>query len=328
MKFDLLTLGSAVVDKVVCGVADDFLTSLGLEKGGTYPDLNLGHDFLIKASNSQDIVTVPGGSAANVTKVAAGFGLKCAYISKIGNDKWGNYYKDSFIQRGIVPYFSIASEFPTASALCLVTPDGERTMCPDLRACRAISAQDISPAYFDKARLFHLDGYNFYYEEAIERALELAVEKQCPISLDMCSHQLIHSHYDTIMSVIESRTLELLFANEREAGELAKTTDPIEACKILSKYCPTVTVMMGNKGSVTICHKKMIIKPAKTVKALDTTGAGDNYVGGFLYGYLTGYPIEVCMEIGTQIAAQGVQIRGGEPSIETFAQLKESLSLV
>lgn len=328
MKFDLLTLGSAVVDKVVCGISDDFLASLGLEKGNNYPNINYEHDFLIKASKSQDIVTVPGGSAANVTKVAAGFGLKCAYISKIGKDHWGSYYKDSFIQRGIVPYFSISNDYPTASALCLVTPDGERTMCPDLRACKAISAQDISPAYFDRARLFHLDGYNFYYEEAIERALELAIEKECPISLDMCSHQLIRSHYDTIMSVIESHTLELLFANEREATELAKTADPIEACKILSKYCPTVTVMMGSKGSVTICQEKMILKPAKAVKAVDTTGAGDMYVGGYLYGYLTDCDIEECMEIGTQVAAQGVQIRGGELPIETFAQLKESLSLV
>ncbi len=322
MTYDLLTFGSAVIDKVIC-INDAFLESKNFEKGGTRAYLNQDQQQLINEISPNTILPIPGGSAGNTTKVASGLGLECAYIAKIGNDQWGQLYKNSFIERDIKPYFSTSSSLPTGSILCLITPDGERTICPDLRACQSIQAEDIQPSYFKSARHFHLDGYNFYYEDACRRALECALNEDCPISLDISSFEIAKSHFEMITGYLKSHAINLLFANEREAAELTGEKDPIRACEELSKYCPTVTVMMGEKGSVTAHKGQLYLKEIDTIKPLDTTGAGDIFIGGFLFGMLSDLSIEDCIEIGTATAAEGIQVFGGELPMKTLHRLRK-----
>lgn len=324
MQYDLLTFGSAVVDKILC-VDEAFLENMAINKGSTRAHLNLEHDSIIGASPSKNILSIPGGSAANATKVVAGLGLKCAYIAKIGKDKWGEFYRNSFLERNIHPYFSECKKLPTGSLLCLITPDGERTMCPDLRACQSISKADIKPKYFDDVRLFHMDGYNFYYEEAFYTAVEIAHQKNCPISIDFSSYELIRTHFDYIHELLRQQKFNLIFANEREAFELTGKSDAVDACHALAQFCPNVTIMMGEKGSVSIADEKLIVKHTKAIKPLDTTGAGDMYVGAYLYGYLSGYSPEECMALGTATAAEGIQVFGGELPLKYLQQLKERL---
>ena len=325
MKYDLLSLGSGVVDKILC-VDDEFLTKMNLPKGGTRNYLNVDHEELIEASSSKNVLPISGGSAANATKVVAGLGMQCAYIAKIGNDKWGDFYRKNCIERNIDPLFSVSEDLPTGAILSLVTPDAERTMCSDLRACQSIDSADIKKKYFRHSRLFHLDGYNFYYENAMKTALEAAIEHNCPISLDCCSHEIIRSHFDTIMQYLESKTFHLFFANEREAFELTGRSNPTEACQQLSKFCNYATVMMGEKGSVTIHKEKLYYEHTDPIKPLDTTGAGDMYVGGFLYAYLSGLSVEECMFYGKTTAAAGIQVFGGELPTQDLQRLKKFLT--
>lgn len=324
MQYDLLSFGSAVVDKILC-VDESFLEDMHFEKGGTRVNLNFNHDTILEASPSKNMLSIPGGSAGNATKIVAGLGLKCAYIAKIGKDKWGEFYRNSFIERNIHPYFSECEKLPTGSLLCLITPDGERTMCPDLRACMSITKEDIKPEYFDHVKLFHMDGYNFYYQEAFYSAVDIASKKNCPISIDFSSYELIRSQFDLIHELLRKEKFKLIFANEREAFELTGKSDPIDACHALAKFSPYVTVMMGQRGSVCIANEKLIIKHAKAIKPLDTTGAGDMYVGAFLFGYLSGYSVDECMNLGTKTAAEGIQIFGGELPLKYLQQLKMSL---
>lgn len=324
MKYDLLSLGSGVVDKILC-VDDEFLTKMNLSKGGTRNYLNLDHDELIEASRSKNVLSISGGSAANATKVVAGLGMKCAYIAKIGNDKWGKFYKKNCIERNIEPLFSVSKDLPTGAILSLVTPDAERTMCSDLRACQSITSADIKKEYFSHSRLFHLDGYNFYYEDAMKAAIDAATENNCPISLDCCSHEIIRTHFDTIMQYLENKSFHLFFANEREAFELTGRSDPTEACQQLSKFCSYATVMMGEKGSVTMHNEKLYYEHTDPIKPVDTTGAGDMYVGGFLYAYLSGLGVEECMFYGKTTAAEGIQVFGGELPTQDLQRLQKHL---
>lgn len=325
MKYDLLSLGSAVIDKIVC-VNDEFLLKNRLEKGGTRNYLNQDLEILIKQLENKTLLPVPGGSAANATKVVAGLGKKCAYIAKIGKDKWGEFYRTNCLERGIEPLFSESKLLPTGALLALVTPDGERTHCPDLRACQSITASDINANHFKHTNLFHLDGYNFYYLEALSAAIEAAKFHQCKISLDCGSYEIMRSHFEMIMELLEKRTFHLFFANEREAFELIGRSDPFDACHDLSKYNDYTTVMMGERGSVTYFQNKMYYRPTEPIKPVDTTGAGDMYVGGFLYGYICGASIEECMSYGTMTAAEGIQVFGGELPVKHLQQLQKKLT--
>ncbi|MCH9631838.1 MAG: putative sugar kinase YdjH [Chlamydiae bacterium] len=325
MKYDLLSLGSGVVDKILC-VDDEFIKKMKLQKGGTRNCLNKPHDYLIEASKSKKVMSISGGSAANATKVVAGLGKKCAYICKIGNDKWGDFYKKNCTERNIETLFSVSEDLPTGSILSLVTPDAERTMCSDLRACQAITGADIKKEHFSHCKLFHLDGYNFYYEDALKTAIESAIEYNCPISIDCCGHEIIRSHFDIIMQYLEGRYFHLFFANEREAFELTGRSDPTEACQLLSKFCSYATVMMGEKGSVTAHKGKLYYEHTNPIKPLDTTGAGDMYVGGFLYAYLSGLSVEECMFYGKTTAAEGIQVFGGELPTQNLQRLKKYLA--
>ena len=120
-----------------------------------------------------------------------------------------------------------------------------------------------------------MDGYNFYYPDALEESIRLAAKMKCSISIDMSSFELMKSHAPRIQELLDKRTVDLIFANEREAFELTGATDPVRACEKLSIYCPLVTVMMGERGSATIHNGQLYLKPTKAIKPLDTTGAGD-----------------------------------------------------
>lgn len=326
MQYDFLGMGSAVVDKIIC-VDDAFIENMKFIKGGGRNHLNLDHQEIIERTKSNNILCIPGGSAANATKIVAGLGdLKCALLAKIGKDKWGEFYKKSFESKNIHPFFSECEKLPTGSLLCLITPDGERTMCPDLRACQSICREDIKPHYFEHLKLFHIDGYNFFYEEACLQAILEAQKHNCPISIDFSSFEIIRSHFDMIMELLKKQTFFMIFANEREAFELTGKSDPIDACKALSQFSPICTVMMGEKGAITIHNNKLIVKYAKPIKPLDTTGAGDMFVGGFIFGYLSGYGTEECMALGAATAAEGIQVFGGELPAKHLQQLKRNIA--
>lgn len=326
MQYDFLGMGSAVVDKIIC-VDDAFIEKMGLVKGGTRNLLNVDHQKLIELTQSKNILSIPGGSAANATKIVAGLGdLKCSLLAKIGNDKWGEFYQKNLEHKNIHPFFSKCEKLPTGSMLCLITPDGERTMCPDLRACQSITPKDIQPHYFDHLKLFHIDGYNFYYEEACLQALIEAKKHNCPTSIDFSSFEIIRSHFDMIMELLKKQTFFMIFANEREAFELTGKSDPIDACKALSQFAPISTVMMGEKGAVSVHHEKLFVRYAKAIKPLDTTGAGDMFVGGYIFGHLCGCGPEECLSLGTATAAEGIQVFGGELPAKHLQQLKENIA--
>lgn len=321
--YHLLSLGSAVVDKII-KVEDSFLKTFRLEKGATRSLVNCDHTPLIDASNQIPIYQ-PGGSAANTTRVIAGLGLNCAMIAKIGQDKWGEFYRESLKKKNIDPYLCISIENETGQILSLVSPDGERTMCPILGACMDITPHDIKPEWFDTTNLFYLDAYNFYYPEMIRFALESAMTRNCKIAMDITSHEIIKDYKDLILEFIKKGAFSLIFSNAREAYELTGEKDPESAAKILGQYCPLVTIMQGKKGALCYSQEKLYSSLAQKVEAIDTTGAGDIFIGGFLFGYLSDQPLQKCLDIGNKTAAQGVQHFGGELPPETLKRLKSDI---
>lgn len=325
MNYDLLSLGSAVVDRIVC-VSDDFITKNKLKKGGNRNFLDEDHQFLFDQIQPKHILSVPGGSAANTTKVLAGLGLKCAYMAKIGKDENGKLYEKGCLERDIHPILNVSDKLPTGTILALVTPDGERTLCPDLRACESITAADINADYFAKTRLFHLDGYNLYYPEAFFAALAAAELHQTPISMAICSHEIIASHFDTVMDCLKKRLFKYFFLNEREAFELTGRSDPLEASKQLAPYCEHIVIMMGERGSVAYVDDKFYYKETQPIQPMDTTGAGDMYVGGYLYGCLQDASVEDCMYYGTTTAVEGIKVFGGELPVKHLQQLRQQFT--
>ncbi len=324
MSLDLLSLGSAVVDKIL-QIDDSFLEAFSIPKGSTRANLNIPHEELIQKSG-QEPLYISGGSAANATKVASGLGLDCGFIAKIGRDPLGQFFKDNLTERRVKPYLGY-SEKKTGQVLNLITPDGERSMCPVLDACMDIQAEDIHPEYFKKTRCFLFDGYNFFYEQALGKAIASAREARCLIALDLSSHEIVKTQRERIHFLLSNHIVDILFANEQEIRELTGIRDAVKALHYLSTFIPIVTVMLGDKGAIFKSGDHFIMQPAFKVKSLDSTGAGDHFVGGFMYGYLSELPYEECMRIGSLTASQGVRVFGGELPLNTLKHLKKYVQM-
>ena len=302
-------VGSPVVD-LVAQVPDLFLEGIHGAKGGM--ELVGEEDFSrLLASLPESPVYTPGGSAGNTTFALARLGVPSRYVGIIGADVAGQFYLDAFAKRGgDISKFQTRETMPTAQCLSFVTPDGERTMRKHLGAASSLSVDDVKVEDFVGCNHVHIEGYLLFNQELMFHVLQVAKKAGCVVSVDLASFEVVHAAKKQLPELLE-KYVDMVFANEEEAEAFAGTTDPEKCLDKLCQYCSVTAIKYGASGAVIrrgleTCRVEAV--PVKNV--IDTTGAGDMWAAGFIYGIGSGKDLEESGRYGSILGAEVVQIQG------------------
>jgi len=324
--FACVGVGAPIMDSLA-RVPESFVSAIGGAKGGMeYVEAARMESVLQELAGQ--VTEVPGGSAANTTQALAQLGLEVAFLGKIGNDSTSNIYLDNFRQSGGNISKFKKGDLPNARCLSLVTPDSERTMRTHLGAAVTLSTSEISVADFQDCRHAHLEGYLLFNPELALHILKCASQAGCSISLDLASFEVVHASKDILKDLL-TRYVDIVFSNEDEAKAfVGKENDYPSMARELGNYSDIAVVKVGKEGSHIVQNGELIsIKPVLVEKALDTTGAGDAWAAGFLYGWLTGKPLEHSGNLGSRLGAEVVQVLGPRIPTNRWQPIKTDHSL-
>lgn len=308
-SYSCIGVGAPIMD-TLAQVPEHFLSSVGGAKGGM-EYLEIEHLESIIKNIEGSVSEIPGGSSANTTQALAQLGLPVTFLGKIGNDSTAQKYVDHFQQSGgHITHFKKGTH-PHARCLSLVTPDSERTMRTHLGAAVTLSVHEISVEDFKGCQHAHLEGYLLFNPDLAKHILICAKQAGCTISLDLASFEVVHAS-KTILKELLSEYVDIVFANEDEAKAFTgKESSYPEMALELSTFCQIAAVKVGKKGSYIASEGAVItIQPEPVAEALDTTGAGDAWAAGFLYGWLKGLSLEQCGALGSRLGAEVVQVIG------------------
>ncbi|MCK4934097.1 MAG: adenosine kinase [Simkaniaceae bacterium] len=320
--YKVLGLSSAFIDHLVL-VDDETLNSITHKKGSWMQvELSTIENILSKSAFTPQ--TVPGGSGINVIKGLAKLGESCAVIGRVGSDSAGVFFVEKLQELGITSHLS-SNNLPTGQVLSLITPDGQRTLRTYLGASYSKEALPLDLENFKGATLFHVEGYQLLEEKVLLKSMQLAKEANCKISLDLANAELVKVHKSTIFTLL-AKYVDIVFCNESEAFELTHLP-PDKACSVLATFCEVAVVTAGEKGSYAQKESIQVFTPAKSVKAIDTTAAGDFFASGFLFGYLKGKSIAECNQIGSITASNVVQVIGAEMPEPRWNSIQKEISL-
>ncbi len=323
-QFDVAAVGNAIVD-VLAKVEDSFLQKHALKKGGmTLIDEHMAEKIYNDMPQSTE---KSGGSAANTIAGIVSLGGSAAFIGKVKQDKLGQIFTHDLKSMG-VHYTTKPSQNGLSTARCLVaiTPDAQRTMATFLGATREISRDDIDEEIIENAKVTYLEGYLWdeqHAKDAMREAVRLATKHGREIALSLSDSFCVTRHKEELLELI-TRNVDVLFANEAEIKELFGVDNVIDAAKQLSDICKVSAITLGSKGSVVISDGDVyIVQAGKGLKVVDTTGAGDLYASGFLFGYTQGYSLDECGRIATIAASEIIQHIGARPEVRLADLLKD-----
>ena len=320
---DVVGIGNAIVD-VIAQADDRFLERQGLRKGSMQ---------LIDAARAEELyaamgpaLEMSGGSAGNTMAGIASLGGKGAYIGKVSEDELGHVFAHDM--RAIGVRFDAAplrGGAPTARSLILVTPDAQRTMNTFLGACVELGPEDIPPELIASAQVTYLEGYLFdppRAKAAFQKAAELAHAAGRKVSLTLSDAFCVERYRAEFRALIEGH-IDILFANESEITALYGTKDFDAALHAVRGHCEIAALTRSEKGSVILAAGETHwIAAAKVEKLVDTTGAGDLYASGFLFGLTHGRDLASCGRLGSLAAAEVIGHFGARPetSLNALAQ--------
>lgn len=302
-------IGSALVDILIQLKNDQVLEQFGLPRGSmTLVDQQLSNEIL-SLTNGLEAGFETGGSAANTIRGIAQLGGRSGFIGKINDDEMGRFFRKSFVDLQIKPHLFTGS-IPTGIAATLISPDSERTFGTYLGAASELSVADLSDELFSAYDYLHIEGYLVFNHQLIEGVLEMAKRNGLIISLDMASFNVIEANRELLTRLVEEY-VDIVFANEEEAKSYTGL-QPEEAVQAIAAQCSMAVVKIGKEGSLIQSGDEFVRVPATPVNAIDTTGAGDVYASGFLYGLANGFSLDNCGKLGGLMAAEVIQVLGAK----------------
>jgi len=307
-RLRIIGVGSALVDQLA-QVPEAFLATVRGGKGGMVlvDDAEMA---AVLARLPRPPAQAPGGSAANTAVGAARLGLPARLLAKVGADANGAFYRQALDAAGVAGVaLKESADAPTGRCLALVTPDRQRTMRTCLGASATLSPAEITVADFADCALAHIEGYLLFNDALMQHVLATAKAAGCRVSLDLAAPEIVREKRAVLPRLLREYA-DIVFANEDEAAEFAGTRDARAALQQLRACCPTAAVKLGVRGALIAHGNEVCEVPARVVKAVDTTGAGDLWAAGFLYGLLNGlspYDAGCC---GAWAGAEVVQVTG------------------
>ena len=314
-RFDVLTLGNALVD-VLVHADDDFVARTGVEPGAM---------TMIDAARADEIyaemgpaIEISGGSAANTAAGVASFGGKAAYIGRIADDAFGKVFAHDLRSVGV--HFEAppaTSGSPTGRCLVIVTPDADRTLCTFLGAGAELDETYIDEALVESAAVTYLEGYIWdppAAKIAVRRAAAVAHRADQRVALTLSDPFCVGRHREEFLELIAGH-VDILFANEDEITSLYEVETFDEALHHVRGHCEVAALTRGASGSVIVAGDDTHVIDAHPAEVVDTTGAGDLFASGFLYGFTHGMSPAVCGQLASLAAAEVISHLGARPAV-------------
>ena len=323
-------IGNPLID-VIVNVSDEELKALGLYKG-TMNLISLEKRLeLTEFIKTKHPAFSCGGSCPNTVITLSSLGIESTLAGKVGTDEYGTIYRERLRSLGVRDNLAVSDANVTGSSIILITPDSERTMNTYLGANRDFCPEDVIEEEVARSDFFHFTGYMWDTKnqmEAIRKALEIAKRNNVMVSFDIADPFAVGRYHDAFLELIENHC-DIVFANKEEARMLFDNYDPYECCKTMGKLCETAIVKNGKKGSFISYRRTVYEIPVHGPETpVDTTGAGDTYAAGFLYGLCNGMDIVRSGNVASELAGQIIKQVGAQFSEEKIPDLKKMISSI
>ncbi|TIU95962.1 MAG: adenosine kinase [Mesorhizobium sp.] len=313
--YDVLCIGNAIVD-IIAQCDEAFLETNGIIKGAMNLIDTRRAELLY--SRMGPAIEASGGSAGNTAAGVASFGGRAAFFGKVSNDALGEIYAHDIHAQGVAfDTKPLNGEPPTARSMIFVTPDGERSMNTYLGACVELGPEDVEADKASGAAVTYFEGYLWdppRAKEAIRQTAKLAHAAGREVSMTLSDSFCVDRYRDEFLDLMRSGTVDIVFANTHEIKSLYQTASFDEALAQIRKDCKIAAVTRSEMGSVIVRGDETVTVNATKIRELvDTTGAGDLYAAGFLYGYTQGRSLRECGDLGSLAAGLVIQQIGPRP---------------
>ena len=314
-KIQVLGIGNAMVDMLI-ECSEEFLSQNSIKKS-VMELIGLEHsNELYKRLYHQSQVS--GGSGANTIVGLASLGAATGYIGKVRDDILGQKFRDDLINKGVNYKTSLAlknNTNETGRCMVFVTPDGERSMCTYLGVTESLEESDIDSELVSQSEWIYLEGYRFDGQDselAFAKALNIAKSNFCKTALTLSDPFCVERNMSAFKKMI-ANDIDLLFCNEAELKLLYQTEVLDEAVRKASNDVELLACTIAEKGAIISNNGNIVSVPAKKTNVVDTTGAGDLFASGFLYGLLTKENVETCGKMGNLAASEIISHLGARP---------------
>jgi len=318
----ILGIGNALVDVLTQLEDDNLLFTLELPKGSMQ---------LVDAQKSEQIQEhskdlkkqmASGGSAANTIHGLARLGVETAFIGTVGDDEIGDFFYNDLVSNNIIPQL-IKSKSPSGIANAMISQDGERTFGTFLGAAIELSAEHLNNKQFTDYDILHVEGYLVQNHELLKAILKMAKNNGLKVSIDLASYNVVEDNLDFLKEMVD-KYVDIVFANEEEAKAFTGM-EPYAALEEISKVADIAIVKTGKKGSMIKQGDTVVTVAVKEIEPIDTTGAGDIYAAGFLYGLINNLGFKKSGEIASLLASTVIENIGAKISDENWKKIKEKL---
>ena len=314
-RLDVLCIGNAIVD-VIANASDEFLAAEGLTKDSMrLVDANEAKRLYDRMQPARE---VSGGCAGNTAAGIAALGGRVGFVGQVAADQLGEFYRHDLTSAGVeftTPAVDIG--VPTARSMILVTPDGHRTMNTFLGAAQQLAVEVLDEEQIRAAGILYLEGYLWDPEiprYAMVRAIEVAREARRKVAFSLSDLFCVDRHRDGFTALIDGGRVDILFANEAEILAMGGLPHLQTAIAAIAPKVETLVVTRGAAGALAIRGSERAEIAAERVReVVDTTGAGDLFAAGFLYGEASGKSLEQSLKLGAICAAEIIQHYGARP---------------
>lgn len=318
----VIGVGSALMD-IILLESEEFIGANGITKGGMdFVSPTRADELVALSGNSAK--QVPGGSACNTTIGLGQLSGRAVFVGTRGDDALGLTLESAIAANNVEPKLAKIAT-PTGRVLSVITPDAERSMQTFLGAASESSPAMFTADTFKGADMIHIEGYLLFNEALIRAVLEAAKAANVPVSLDLASFTVVDAN-PTLVKELVREYVTVLLANEDEARSYTGTSDEAESLRILAEDAECAVLKVGKRGSyVSINGEVTTIKPYGTGNALDTTGAGDLWASGFLYGLINGKDIAECGRIASMCGFEVCQVEGAHIPSAKWDEIRSTL---
>jgi len=316
----IVGVGSALID-ILIHEDDDFLKKTGAIKGGMkYVDGKFIEQTLLQTSQKPFIV--PGGSACNTVVGIGKLGGEACFVGKSGMGQMARLLETDLKKNNVNPAL-FKSSSPTGRVLSIITPDAQRSMLTFLGASSEIQPSEITENCFNNAAIVHIEGFLLFNEDLILKALKVAKSVDALVSLDLASFTVVEQSKSLLKKIIYD-FVDILIANEDEAKAYTGYSDENRAVNSMAENTYIAALKVGKRGSF-IAHNGRTIKiePMGDGGAVDTTGAGDLWASGFLFGLVNGFSFEKCGKLGSACGYEVCQVMGASIPEEGWLRIKK-----
>ena len=315
----IIGIGNALLDVLLRLESDSTLSEMGVKKGA----MDLINESMMKEIQKTQAglqrTDAPGGSVCNTMRAMARLGSDVGYIGKIGDDYEGEFYEEETKRSGVTPFF-IHTKGISGCSTVLISPDGERTMATFLGPAATLSDEEISDEVLKQYDCIYIEGYLIVNEHLFLPLLKRAKRLGLKVALDLSNFNIVNG-FKVLLKEVIPEYVDILFSNESEA-EAYTGLPASEAINVISEEVEISVVTIGKDGVLVKSSDLSVHEKASGSAVIDTTGAGDNFAAGFLFGYSRGATLQQSAKIGSILAGSVIETIGAQISEEYWDKIK------